>query len=302
VGLDTSSSVPLATNFWLATSQGDVWSFGGAGSYGSAAGLPLSPPDRRHHAHPRRQRLLVGGERRRRLHLRRRLLLRSTGAIALNKPIVAMAPTPDGNGYWLVAATAHLHFRRRVLLRLDRRHRAEQTDRGHGTHSRRQGLLVGGERRRHLHFGDALTPARPVPLPPPIGGEGGAERFRKGYWIEDQNGSVQPLGMPRGATPHGVDVPTRHPRDKSVLYAFSQLGKPYIWGGNGRSVTTAQSRPGVMAARGGISFARVSADQYHTAGSRLPRCARCRGPRLLGHQSDRLDTVYHTAIYVGGTR
>jgi hypothetical protein len=28
----------------------------------------------------------------------------STGAIALNKPIVGMAPTPTGNGYWLVAS------------------------------------------------------------------------------------------------------------------------------------------------------------------------------------------------------
>ncbi|MHB1785571.1 MAG: hypothetical protein ACYCS7_05380, partial [Acidimicrobiales bacterium] len=28
----------------------------------------------------------------------------STGAIQLNKPIVGMAPTPDGGGYWLVAS------------------------------------------------------------------------------------------------------------------------------------------------------------------------------------------------------
>ena len=28
----------------------------------------------------------------------------STGAIALNRPIVTMAATPTGNGYWLVAS------------------------------------------------------------------------------------------------------------------------------------------------------------------------------------------------------
>ena len=28
----------------------------------------------------------------------------STGAITLNKPIVGMAATPDGHGYWLVAS------------------------------------------------------------------------------------------------------------------------------------------------------------------------------------------------------
>ena len=40
----------------------------------------------------------------RHLRLRRREFYGSTGAIALNKPIVAMAPTPDGKGYWLVAS------------------------------------------------------------------------------------------------------------------------------------------------------------------------------------------------------
>ena len=28
----------------------------------------------------------------------------STGGLALNRPIVGMAPTPDGRGYWLVAS------------------------------------------------------------------------------------------------------------------------------------------------------------------------------------------------------
>jgi hypothetical protein len=36
----------------------------------------------------------------------------STGALHLNQPIVAMAPTPDGKGYWLVASRRwHLHLR-----------------------------------------------------------------------------------------------------------------------------------------------------------------------------------------------
>jgi hypothetical protein len=30
--------------------------------------------------------------------------LGSTGALVLNKPIVGMAATPDGRGYWLVAS------------------------------------------------------------------------------------------------------------------------------------------------------------------------------------------------------
>src|SRR5689334_12193963 len=31
-------------------------------------------------------------------------LLASDGALALNKPVVGMAATPDGRGYWLVAS------------------------------------------------------------------------------------------------------------------------------------------------------------------------------------------------------
>ena len=46
----------------------------------------------------------------------------STGGIALNKPIVGMAATPDGKG--LLAGglrRRHLHLRRRAVLGLDRR-------------------------------------------------------------------------------------------------------------------------------------------------------------------------------------
>ena len=46
----------------------------------------------------------------------------STGGLPLNQPIVGMAATPDGGGYWLVASDGgHLHLRRRRLPRLDRR-------------------------------------------------------------------------------------------------------------------------------------------------------------------------------------
>ena len=57
-----------------------------------------------HGGHPRRGRLLAGGLRRWDLHLRRRRFHGSSGSIHLNKPIVGMAPTPDGHGYWLVAS------------------------------------------------------------------------------------------------------------------------------------------------------------------------------------------------------
>jgi hypothetical protein len=62
------------------------------------------PAHRGHGRHPRRPGLLAGGLRRRHLLLRRRRFHGSTGGIHLNQPIVGMAATPDGHGYWLVAS------------------------------------------------------------------------------------------------------------------------------------------------------------------------------------------------------
>ena len=73
----------------------------------------------------------------------------SRGGQPLNKPIVGMAATPDGGGYWLVASDGgHLQLRRRRVLRLPRRPAAQQADRRHGGHARRRRLLAGGLRRR----------------------------------------------------------------------------------------------------------------------------------------------------------
>ena len=47
--------------------------------------------------------------------------LGSTGAIRLNQPIVGMAATPTGDGYWMVATDGgNVLVRRRPVLRLDR--------------------------------------------------------------------------------------------------------------------------------------------------------------------------------------
>ncbi len=52
----------------------------------------------------RRARLLAGRVRRGGLRVRRRRFYGSTGNVRLAKPVVGMAATPDGKGYWLVAS------------------------------------------------------------------------------------------------------------------------------------------------------------------------------------------------------
>ena len=92
------------------------------------------------------------------------------------------------------------------------------------------------------------------------------------------------------------------PGDKAVLFAFAQLGKPYIWGGNG---PVGYDCSGLALASwenaAGIGFARVSDDQYHTAGAPVPMSALIAGDLVFwGTSQTDWTTVYHTAIYVGG--
>ena len=98
--------------YWMVAADGGVFAFGDARRcfHGSGARSPSQAgpePElthRRDGGHARWRGLLDGGGRRGHLRLRRRPLLRLHGAgLHLNKPIVGMAPTPTGVGYWLVA-------------------------------------------------------------------------------------------------------------------------------------------------------------------------------------------------------
>ena len=64
-----------------------------------------------------------------------------------------MAATPDGKGYWLVASDGGIfNYGDAVFYGSTGAMPAEQADRRHGGHARRQGLLAGGLRRRHLQL------------------------------------------------------------------------------------------------------------------------------------------------------
>jgi cell wall-associated NlpC family hydrolase len=89
-----------------------------------------------------------------------------------------------------------------------------------------------------------------------------------------------------------------------VLFAFQQLGKPYIWGGNG---PVGYDCSGLALASwthaDGITFARVADDQYHTAGVAVPLTGLQAGDLVFwGHDHSEWTTVYHTALSVGGGR
>ena len=75
----------------------------------------------------------------------------SMGGTRLNKPIVGMAATPTGNGYWLVASDGGIFtFGDAVFHGSTREPESRRSGRGDGRDAHRQGLLDGGDRRRHL--------------------------------------------------------------------------------------------------------------------------------------------------------
>jgi cell wall-associated NlpC family hydrolase len=187
----------------------------------------------------------------------------STGATHLNQPIVAMTPTPDSDGYWLVAADG--------------------------------GVFTFGDASFYGSMGGAPSPEPTERIVTTATGHG--------YWIIDQNGTANPFGDATGAPPTvGLMFRAATEGDAAVLFAFAQLGKPYIWGGNG---PVGYDCSGLALASwehaDDISFARVSDDQYDTAGVPVPLTGLVAGDLVFwGTSQTDWTTVYHTAIYVGG--
>jgi hypothetical protein len=95
---------PPVAAYWLVATDGGIFSFGGAGYYGSTGNIVLNKPIvGMAPSHDGLGYWMVasdGGI----FSFGDAHFYGSTGSIKLNKPIVGMAPTPDGLGYWLVAS------------------------------------------------------------------------------------------------------------------------------------------------------------------------------------------------------
>jgi hypothetical protein len=180
-------------------------------------------------------------------------------------PIVAMAPTPDGLGYWLLAADGSVYSF------------------GDATYAGSAPVPVGWD------------PAEKI-VPGPSSG---------GYWVVDQDGTATPLGDAEGVPPaQALLFSPVTPGDRAVLFALEQLGKPYVWGGTG---------PGGYDCSGlayrswfeatGTYIPRVANAQYHGAGPAVPWTSLQAGDLVFwGTNPTNWQSVYHTAIYVGGSQ
>ena len=124
----------------------------------AAAGLPVcigAAPQSADHEHGRDKGpwLLAGRLRRRHLSYGDAPFYGSTGVLHLNQPIVGMAATPDGGGYWLVASDGGIfaYGDARFYGSAGSIH-LNQPIVGMAADPRRRGLLAGRLRRRHLHL------------------------------------------------------------------------------------------------------------------------------------------------------
>ena len=261
-GLGGTPGFPAGDDFWLASADGSVRLFGNAPVIAGLA-TPLTSPVVAITSTPDAGGYWLATQAGGVFAFGDARFEGAVGAAKLAEPIVGMASTPDGAGYWLLAADGGV-----------------------------------------FNFGDAgfagsmaatptLDPAEKIVST----ADGG------GYWIVDQNGTANPFGDAAGAPPtQALLFNPVTPGDKAVLFAFEQLDKPYIWGGNGpvgydcSGLALASWEHGA-----GIGFARVSKDQYHTAGPPVALTALQAGDLVFwGTSLTGWATVYHTAMYVGG--
>jgi len=302
---DTALPQPASDNFWLTTPGGALYSFG-VPSYG-APGNPLNRPIVGASATGDRQGYWLvasdGGV----FSYGDAPFFGSTGNIHLNRPIVGMAPSPDAKGYWLVASdggvfafgdagfygsTGSLTLNRPIVGM------APTPDaKGYWLVASDGGVFAFGD--AGFYGSTASSSGDPVErlVSTPSG---------HGYWVIQQNGTATPFGDAGSAAPpaQALLFTPSTPGDRAVLFAFQQLGKPYIWGGNGpvgydcSGLTLASWTYGA-----GVRFARVADDQYHTAGTAVPLADLLTGDLVFwGTNATDWTSVYHTALYVGGNR
>ena len=299
-GLDGS---PTPTSFWLASSTGGVWNMGNTTSYGQLSSPPAKPIVGITPTRDKRGYWLVasdGGI----FSFGDAAFFGSTGALVLNQPVVGMAPTPDGKGYWLIArdggifsfgdatfygSTGALTLRQPVVGM------APTADaNGYWLIAADGGVFSFGDAAFYGSMGSSPTPD---PAEKVISSKTG-----HGYWIVDQNGTSWAFGDAGTIPPSlGLMFEPVTPGDQAVLFAFAQLGKPYIWGGNGPVGFDCSGLALAAWESAGVGFARIANDQYNTAGVPMAMADLQAGDLVFwGSDPTNWATVDHTALYVGG--
>lgn len=84
-----------------------------------------------------------------------------------------------------------------------------------------------------------------------------------------------------------------------IGYALAQLGKPYVWGGDGPSGYDCSGLVQQAFRRAGVALPRVADDQY-AATTPIAQDRLRRGDLLFWSDSGRASGIHHVGIYLGG--
>ncbi|MFE7522259.1 C40 family peptidase [Streptomyces halstedii] len=158
------------------------------------------------------------------------------------------------------------------------------------------------------------TPASALPAPSSEGWDGTRYWFKSNgqwRWTSHQSVYLQRTGGAAGTgTTGGATVPpktTAPPKantgslEPALSYALAQLGKPYIWGGNGYLGYDCSGLVQQAYRRAGISLPRVASDQYG-ATTKISSSSLRRGDLIFWSSNGRQSGVHHVAVYLGGGR
>jgi len=301
-----TATTPDAHGYWLVASDGGVFSYGDAHFFGSTGNLVLNKPIVGMATTPDGGGYWLVASDGGIFSFGDASFFGSTGNLVLNKPIVGMAPTVDGRGYWLVASdggifsfgdaafhgsTGNLVLNQPIVGMAPTRNGG-----GYWMVASDGGIFAFGDAGFHGADPGSVEPTERVV----------ATGTGDGYWIIQQNGTATAYGdaTTRTPPPQALLFSAVTPGDRAVLFAFQQLGKPYIWGGNGPVGYDCSGLALASWVHGaGIGFARVADDQYETAGTPVALNDLVAGDLVFwGDPTVGWTSVYHTAIYVGGNQ
>ncbi|MFI8454378.1 C40 family peptidase [Kitasatospora sp. NPDC085464] len=94
-------------------------------------------------------------------------------------------------------------------------------------------------------------------------------------------------------------APASGSKEAAVDYALAQLGKPYVWGGNGPSGYDCSGLVQQAYRRAGTSLPRVADDQY-AATTPIGAGQLRRGDLVFWSDNGRASGIHHVGIYLGG--
>ncbi|WP_457029145.1 C40 family peptidase [Kitasatospora sp. P5_F3] len=116
-----------------------------------------------------------------------------------------------------------------------------------------------------------------------------------------QSGGGSTTPAPTPTPPTAPSTPADGSIESAIAFASAQLGKPYVWGGNGPSGFDCSGLVQQAYRRAGINLPRVADDQY-AAISHIGSGELRRGDLIFWSSSSRASGIHHVAIYLGNNK